>query len=471
MGFDFLDPDDWRDLGETVGDGFNSAVDWIASTGSVVVGTLADGAVKIYKSSAGVVSYAADLTRTSTSSIQSWSAEAAGDVGEFTVGAYQQSKAWAHKVWEKLGALAPMSPPALGPEDPQAREALVALLGLGLDDGVVRAWERDARRKGYTMAIDLRGKFAVPGIQAGAFGGVYVDKQGKWGFLAGTGISTHVSPTISAQALVDVYMIFGSREAYSQKYLMPGLTLTIPTPTGAAVAAGGNALIASDLSFKGFRLLCGLELITPDRPVVVPDMGPPQSNILGATLSVKAPALDAACRAEKAPGQEPAILSTAAAASLPFLRDPSRSYKLLAHHSKKCLEIAGGALVDKTSVVQRSYQGLPHQQFRFEPSADKDGSYVIRPVHALNAGANKVFDIVGRSKKPEARLEIYQRMSTNNDNQEFRFTTNNDGSFCIIAKHSGLALDVQGASNSDGAQLQQFGWHGKPNQRFWAASV
>lgn len=469
MGFDPLDPQDWEDVGNTIGEEFNGAVDVIAGAGDVMVGTLASGAIKIFKSSSGAISYAADLTRTSVPRIRTWTEEAAGDVGEFTVGAYQQAGGWAVQVWRTLRGLLMMSPPELGPVDARARQAMVALLGMGIDDSVIKAWEEDAKRKGYTLAFDLRGKFAVPGVMAGAFGGVYVDKLGQWGFIGAVGVSTNASPSVNMQAVIDVYLIFGGRDDYARKYLMPGITLAIPLVTGGALTAGGNVLLTETYAFKGFKLMCGLDAITPSCPMVFPDFGPPQNNILAATLSVKSSAYDAACRVRQTPDAEATILSTATAASLPFLRDPNRSYCLISDLSKrKCIEVVGASLSDKATVALATKDGASNQQFRFLP-ADNANAFYIQPVHAMSS--NKVFDITGKSKAKEAYVQQYHVVPSNNDNQMFRFTTNNNGSFCIIAKHSGLALDIKGASTEDGARLQQYSWHGKANQRFRAVLV
>jgi len=466
MGFNPLDPEDWEDLGQTIGDGFNSAVEVIAGAGDVMAGTIASGVVTIYKSSSGAISYATDFTKTSATSIKTWSEDAAGDVGEFTVGAYQQAGGWAIHAWQSLHKLLMMSPPELGPVDPSARQAMVALLGMGVDDSVIKAWEDDAKRKGYTLAFDLRGKFSVPGVTAGAFGGVYLDKQGQWGFIGAVGVSTNAAPSINMQAVVDVWMIFGGRDAYARKYFMPGITMTIPMVTGGAIAAGGNVLLNESYAFKGFKLMCGLEAITPKCAMILPDFGPPQNNILAATLSVKSSGYDAACRVRKTPEAEASIVSTATAASLPFLRDPTRSFYLISDMSKrKGLEVAGASLDDRAAVILATKDGGLNQQFRFLP-ADRDSSYYIQPVHS--SSGNRVFDITGKSKSKGAYVQQYHLVPSNNDNQMFRFTTNNNGSFCIIAKHSGLALDVEGASSADGAKLQQYPWHGKTNQRFRA---
>jgi hypothetical protein len=470
MGFNPLDPSDWEDLGNTIGDTFNSAVDIIAGAGDTMIGTLADGAIKVFKSSAGVVSYAADLTKTSASDIKSWTESAAGDVGEFTVGAYQQAGGWAMAAWQTLRDLLMMSPPELGPVDPRARQAMVALLGLGIDDAVIKAWEEDAKRKGYTLAFDLRGKFAVPGVMAGAFGGVYVDKLGQWGFIGAVGVSTNASPSLNMQAIIDVYMIFGGRDAYSRKYLMPGIVLAIPLQTGGAIAAGGNVLLTETYDFKGFKLMCGMDAIKPNFPMVLPDFGPPQNNILAATLSVKSSAYDAACRVRQTPDQEAAILSTATAASLPFLRDPSRSYYVITDLSKrKCIEIVGASLENKAKVALDVKAEAPHHQFRFLPADQNGTSFYLQPVHAISG--NKVLDITGKSKSKGAYVQQYHLVGSDNDNQKFRFTTTNNGSFCIIAKHSGLALDLEGNSSDVGTRLQQYPWHGKTNQRFRAVAV
>jgi Ricin-type beta-trefoil lectin domain-like len=51
-------------------------------------------------------------------------------------------------------------------------------------------------------------------------------------------------------------------------------------------------------------------------------------------------------------------------------------------------------------------------------------------------------------------------------NQRFRFDALDDGTYRIAAQHSGKVLDVEGASTAAGARIIQWDWHGGDNQRF-----
>ncbi|MCP3805130.1 RICIN domain-containing protein [Allokutzneria sp. A3M-2-11 16] len=51
-------------------------------------------------------------------------------------------------------------------------------------------------------------------------------------------------------------------------------------------------------------------------------------------------------------------------------------------------------------------------------------------------------------------------------NQRFEFVDLGDGTYRIVSLHSGRCLDVLGVSTDIGAKLVQFDWHGGGNQRF-----
>lgn len=88
-----------------------------------------------------------------------------------------------------------------------------------------------------------------------------------------------------------------------------------------------------------------------------------------------------------------------------------------------------------------------------------DGLFEIHPVHS-----GKCLDVEWASDDDGARL--IQWGCHGGDNQRFRVTELDGGYHQITARHSGKCLDVTGASAADGAQIIQYGCHGGPNQQF-----
>ncbi len=83
----------------------------------------------------------------------------------------------------------------------------------------------------------------------------------------------------------------------------------------------------------------------------------------------------------------------------------------------------------------------------------------ILPLHSQLA-----LDVTGASTSNGA--EVIQWPWHNGKNQRFLADPLDDGTFRLIAEHSGLVLDVFGASPDPGAAIIQWPWHGGPNQRF-----
>lgn len=319
-----------RDVGGTVVTASNAVVSGVGTAVSEIAG----GAVTAYNASWGGLDYAVDWSKTTTAATSSWVTSVAGDAADFSVDSYTTARTWCGDAWNTLRELMMGSPPRLGPPNPLARTCMGILLGAGLSDAVVAAWEKDARAKGYTMAFDLRATLSF-GAGATAVSGIYVDSTGAWGFFAEAGAGIGL-PLPDASIRVEVWMIFAGREAYAEKYLMPGLTLKIPLTPGSAPGAGvgdhetpqsgptvdlgGNVLLSQNFSFRGFRVLHGLSLIKIEKATVSPGSGPMSTNLAAVRLSQEGPGFDAAVRVQKEPANEQAIVVTAMAGKV-MIRD------------------------------------------------------------------------------------------------------------------------------------------------------
>jgi hypothetical protein len=112
----------------------------------------------------------------------------------------------------------------------------------------------------------------------------------------------------------------------------------------------------------------------------------------------------------------------------------------------------------KMRALGQSFCAVCRQQIRvvlgpYQPTA---------PVVARHSGL--VLDIAGSSLAPRAGL--IQWPHHGGGNQQFRLEALADGSYRVLVGHSGQVLDVEAASKTAGAQIIQWPWHGGDNQRF-----
>jgi hypothetical protein len=80
-----------------------------------------------------------------------------------------------------------------------------------------------------------------------------------------------------------------------------------------------------------------------------------------------------------------------------------------------------------------------------------------------------VLDVPNASTAPDQGIQLFHLLGQGGDNQKWTFkpTGDNDGSFYIANKHSGLVLDVPGSNTDDGVQLIQFDQQGGDNQKWF----
>lgn len=183
-------------------------------------------------------------------------------------------------------------------------------------------------------------------------------------------------------------------------------------------------------------------------------------------------------------------------------------YYLVAEHSGKVIDVAGGSSAPGTKLQQYNLNNSAAQQWGFIDSKDgyfyvqsKLGTYmqtsgektaegtglqtagltkseaqkwklVKAPTNKLVADGtytistaikgNMVADIAGGSSANSANVQVYQ--SNNTSAQHFEITHVRDGYYKIAAEHSGRVLDVKGGSAANGANLQQYGWNNSDAQ-------
>ena len=82
----------------------------------------------------------------------------------------------------------------------------------------------------------------------------------------------------------------------------------------------------------------------------------------------------------------------------------------------------------------------------------------------VNRNSGKALDVNGASTADGANLIQWTRSNTYN--QQFQFVDSGGGYYRLKARHSGKVVDVNGASTADGVQLVQWSDHNGTNQQF-----
>jgi hypothetical protein len=107
------------------------------------------------------------------------------------------------------------------------------------------------------------------------------------------------------------------------------------------------------------------------------------------------------------------------------------SFKIVAGHSGKCLEVSGGSHENGAAAVQWDCYGGDNQRWRLVPVGE-DFRIVARH-------SGKCLDVSGAS--PESGAEIFQWDCHGGNNQLWKRVPQGD-EYTIIAKHSGRSMDV-----------------------------
>jgi hypothetical protein len=123
------------------------------------------------------------------------------------------------------------------------------------------------------------------------------------------------------------------------------------------------------------------------------------------------------------------------------------SYSILAAHSGKALDVWEWGTTDGTNIVQYNYWGGGSQIFDI---TSVDGIWHrITPAIALD----QAVDVAGCVTDVGANIQTWSYGGR--DCQQFRFETAGQDRYRIIARNSGLCLDVLDASQADGANVIQ----------------
>jgi aryl-phospho-beta-D-glucosidase BglC (GH1 family) len=135
------------------------------------------------------------------------------------------------------------------------------------------------------------------------------------------------------------------------------------------------------------------------------------------------------------------------------------TYRVIARHSGKALDVQSAATNDGANVHQWGYYGGNSQRWTLTYLGNNQ--YKI-----IGVGSGKALEVASTSTANGTNVDI--RSYTGANNQKWTITATSNGYYRLTpVSSSGSALDVSGASTADGANVQQWGWTGGNNQQ-WA---
>jgi hypothetical protein len=175
-------------------------------------------------------------------------------------------------------------------------------------------------------------------------------------------------------------------------------------------------------------------------------------------------------RPEGGPGGHATTFDQPGFGSLTYTLDPlppqagpaNGTYKIIARHSGKALEVADNGTANGSNVRQWPSNDCACQ--RWTVTNTGNNQYTI-----VGVGSGRNLDVANSSTADGANIQIWQ--STGGNNQRFTFTATSSGYYRITPVHSGKAVDVAGNSTADGANIQQWTWNGGNNQQWQLVPV
>jgi hypothetical protein len=145
-------------------------------------------------------------------------------------------------------------------------------------------------------------------------------------------------------------------------------------------------------------------------------------------------------------------------------RSQGNRYSLVNAGSTKCVSIAGGSTSAGAGLQQASCDGQAAQQFLLHPQSGTSrgalalGQYSLRAVHS-----GLCLEIEGASTAAGAKMQ--QGTCTQENPQRFEVLPAANGSYQLQSIHSGMTLDVTGEVTTSGALIQQWPFAGGASRR------
>lgn len=137
--------------------------------------------------------------------------------------------------------------------------------------------------------------------------------------------------------------------------------------------------------------------------------------------------------------------------------DLEGTYRLIADHSGKALDVDAGSTDDGANVQQWEYTGADQQHWTVEETGDDE--YRLIADHS-----GKVLDVSDASTDDGANVHQWEDVGA--DNQRWQIDEVEDGLYRLTAVHSGKTLDVSDASTDDGANVHQWEYVEADNQHW-----
>jgi hypothetical protein len=133
------------------------------------------------------------------------------------------------------------------------------------------------------------------------------------------------------------------------------------------------------------------------------------------------------------------------------------TYKVIARHSGKALEVEGGGTANGSNVQQWSYFAGDHQRWKLTHLGSNQYSI-------MTSTSGKALDVEGASTADGANVLIWSYLG--GANQKWTIAPTSGGYYSVRAVHSSKALDVSGISMADGAKVHQWGYWAGDNQQW-----
>jgi len=134
------------------------------------------------------------------------------------------------------------------------------------------------------------------------------------------------------------------------------------------------------------------------------------------------------------------------------------TYRIVARHSGKALEVAGLATANGSNVQQWGYWGGENEKWMVTHLGNNQYSII-------GAQSGKALDVSGWGTSNGSNVHIWTYGAA--ANQKWTITATSDGYYRLTPTHaSSMCLDVNGVSSADGANVQIWTYGGGNNQQW-----
>ncbi len=142
------------------------------------------------------------------------------------------------------------------------------------------------------------------------------------------------------------------------------------------------------------------------------------------------------------------------------------TFEIVSRRSGLVLDVTGGNFVNNSNLQVYSYNNSKSQKFKFVATdMDAKKSIVEGDYHIVSAlDTNLGLDVVGASNKSGANVQIYP--NTSDKNQIFTVKYLNNGYYLIKAKSTGKVLDVYGDGNHNGDNIDIYDYNASDAQQW-----